>query len=70
MAEKADKAVAPGAGHKGLQELFSYPLMSAIQCQEAAGLAREQRTRSTEPISVAWLEVGMSTPGTPKTLPR
>src|SRR5204862_6220130 len=40
MAEKRDKAAAPGAGHKGLHELFSYPLMSAIAERRTRRVAR------------------------------
>ena len=40
MAQPRDKAGVPGAGHKGLQELFSYPLMSAIAERRTRRVAR------------------------------
>src|SRR6266550_79263 len=40
MADKPDNAVAPGAGHQGLRDLFSYPLMSAITERRTRRVAR------------------------------
>jgi hypothetical protein len=40
MAEKPETAAVPDAGHKGLRELFSYPLMSAITERRTRRVAR------------------------------
>ena len=40
MAEKPEKAAVPGGEHKGLRELFSYPLMSAITERRTRRVAR------------------------------
>ena len=40
MAEKPETAAVPGGGHRGLRELFSYPLMSAITERRTRRVAR------------------------------
>ena len=40
MAEMPEKAAVPGGEHKGLRELFSYPLMSAITERRTRRVAR------------------------------
>src|SRR4051794_19896337 len=40
MADNPGKPAVPGAGHRGLQELFTYPLMSAITERRTRRVAR------------------------------
>ncbi|HEY2151219.1 MAG TPA: hypothetical protein VGH34_10440, partial [Vicinamibacterales bacterium] len=40
MADNLDKPATSGTGHKGLQDLFTYPLMSAITERRTRRVAR------------------------------